>query len=808
MKPRTISFNLSHTLLLISGISLCFLSPADAKELPHAATQEIDFLEDIRPLFAKHCLHCHREDRKKGKFSLESRDAFLKGGRSGKAVEVGKGKESLLVALIAELEPGELMPADVESGKGRRLNQEEISKVIAWIDQGAHWPVGVQVTSREKKLPVKPRLPEISKVSTGVNPIDHLLKPYFKNHDVDTRALVSDQRYVRRAYLDTIGLLPQPKNLEDYINDKSANKEEALVQGLLARDDDFTEHWLSYWNDALRNDYGGTGYIDGGRRQITSWLKKAISTNMPYDQFVRELIEPAPGAEGFIKGIVWRGVVNASQVPEVQAAQNISQVFLGINLKCASCHDSFINAWTLEEAYSFAALFTEKKLEIHRCNKPIGKVAKPQFLFPELGQVDPTGNRQQRLKQLAQVITSKNNGLLTRTFVNRLWAQFFGRGIVEPIDDMEQPAWNRDLLDWLAWDFAENGYDIKRTIQLILTSEAYRLPAVPGKEREEGEYIFKGPTVRRMDAEMFVDALSSLTGVWPKASGKNITQKLVKTNIKKKASTAHGDSLKYSSGVLKRGFREVEVDIKGSHTLWLVARQGPGGANHGWADWAEPHFVNKATNEVKKLTDLKWNTATTGHKKVLIDKNCVGNALRLEGYDPKYGLGTHVNSVISYSIPSGFTHFRVLVGPDREAIEASPDKGHEIEFLVFTDIKVSSRTSLFKKDPLTTALGRPSRDQVITRRESVATTLQALELTNGKTLASFLSQAAKTWLSRVDTKNPNSIVEEVYFRALGRAPKASEKDVASELLGQPVTQEGLEDLFWVVAMLPEFQLIY
>ena len=109
----------------------------------------------------------------------------------------------------------------------------------------------------------------------------------------------------------------------------------------------YADHWLSFWNDLLRNDYEGTGYIDGGRQQITPWLYDALLTNKPLGQFVRDLIEPAAGAEGFVKGIVWRGSVNASQRPPIQAAQNLAQVFLGINLKCASCHDSFVSQWKL-----------------------------------------------------------------------------------------------------------------------------------------------------------------------------------------------------------------------------------------------------------------------------------------------------------------------------------------------------------------------------------------------------------------------------------------------------------------------------
>src|SRR5207249_7648286 len=210
----------------------------------------------------------------------------------------------------------------------------------------------------------------------------------------------------------------------------------------------------------------------------------------------------------------------------MQAAQNVSQVFMGINLKCASCHDSFVNDWTLAESYSLANIFNDEPLEIFQCDKPTGRKAGVQFLHPELGTISAT-NKAGRLQQLAQIMTDKKNGRLSRTIVNRLWAKFFGRGLVEPVDDMEQAAWNQDLLDWLAEDLVDHNYDLKQAIALMLTSHAYQMPAVSlsptgvslsptgGEGRGEGaSYMFRGPLVRRLSAEQFRDALAMLTGVW------------------------------------------------------------------------------------------------------------------------------------------------------------------------------------------------------------------------------------------------------------------------------------------------------
>ena len=178
----------------------------------------------------------------------------------------------------------------------------------------------------------------------------------------------------------------------------------------------------------LRNDYQGTGYIDGGRKQITGWLYRALLENKPYDQFVRELISPASESEGFINGIQWRGRVNASQVREIQFSQNVSQVFFGINMKCASCHDSFIDTWKLADAYGLAAIIADRPLELYRCDKPTGKAAVPRFLWPELGSIDPSMPRAKRLERLAGLVAHPDNGRFARTIVNRLWQRLFGRG--------------------------------------------------------------------------------------------------------------------------------------------------------------------------------------------------------------------------------------------------------------------------------------------------------------------------------------------------------------------------------------------
>jgi hypothetical protein len=327
---------------------------------------------------------------------------------------------------------------------------------------------------------------------------------------------VGDAAFARRVYLDVIGLLPTADQLEDFEMDTLADKRVKLVRSLLADSRGYADHWLTFWNDLLRNDYKGTGFIDGGRKQITGWLHAALRENKPYDRFVAELVNPGYASEGFTSGILWRGNVNASMTRPMQAAQSVSQVFMGVNLKCAGCHDSFINDWALADCYGLAAVYTDDKLELVRCDKPQGKTATVRFLYPEIGSIAPGLERGARVQRLAELMLDPKNGRLSRTIVNRLWARLLGRGLVEPLDDMEKPAWSRDLLDWLAEDLVAHKWDLKHTIEVILTSRAYALPSVEGPRDEKETFVFKGPLTRRMTAEQFSDALTSLAGDWAK----------------------------------------------------------------------------------------------------------------------------------------------------------------------------------------------------------------------------------------------------------------------------------------------------
>jgi hypothetical protein len=478
---------------------------------PDAVGQEkgkVDFSHDVLPVLKAKCAKCHTNGTYKGGVSMDTRAELLK----SKVVVPGKSGESELIKRVTNPDPELRMPPKAEP-----LPAKEVAALKAWIDGGLEWEAGFSFKPPSYVAPLRPRRPTLPAAVAGRDhPIDRIVDPYFAANKVPLPPLLDDAGFARRVYLDLIGQLPAASELEAFLADVAPDRRAKLVQKLLADDRAYSDHWLTFWNDLLRNDYVGTGYIDGGRKQITAWLYSSLLHNKPFDQFTRELIAPSPDSEGFAKGIKWRGEVNASQVTELQFAQNVGQVFFGANLKCASCHDSFIDSWKLDDAYGMAAVIADKPLQVHRCDKPLGRTAGPKFLFPELGKIDPSAPKEKRLEQLAGLVTHPENGRFTRTIANRVWHRLMGRGVVHPVDVMANKPWSDDLIDYLAVYLVDNGHDLKKLMEHITTSRAYQSRAVPlAKDPAGDDYVFRGPEYKRLTAEQFMDAVWQITDTAP-----------------------------------------------------------------------------------------------------------------------------------------------------------------------------------------------------------------------------------------------------------------------------------------------------
>lgn len=812
-------------------------SPDAVARLPKALARTVDFRKDVQPILEAACVKCHGRGKANGDWKIDTRADFLKAAESGPAVVVGDSARSHFIHLVAGTDPDSVMPQ-----KGTRLTPEQVATLRAWVDQGLKWDPQVSFAQPPPNN-LKPRRPALPP-GRAAHPVDRFVDAYFARHGSKPPKTIDDRLFLRRASLDATGLLPDPETQDDFLGDGRSDKRALLVSRLLDDKPRYAQHWLTFWNDLLRNDYAGTGYIDGGRKQISPWLYQALLDNKPYDQFVRELVNPVNGSEGFTKGIVWRGTVNASMTPPLQAAQNIGQVFMGVNLKCASCHDSFIDDWRLADAYGLAGIYADGPLEMVQCDKPTGKVAPLRFLFPELGSVDPKAPKTNRLEQLARLITQRENGRLSRTIVNRLWARLMGRGLVEPLDVMQNVAWDADLLDWLAEDLVEHRWDLKRTLGLILTSKAYQLPTVDLPEKPEAEYTFRGPGVRRLTAEQFRDALGSITGVWAEQPSGDLDRLLAEPGDARKLPTAAfwiwSDAHAATRGVppgtnafLKEWVLEaipaeatLFVHADNSAKVFLNGKRVKGSDASDWAVSGVFDLRGQLRVGTNLLAIEAINSGDADNPAGLLAYARVRQPSALARVDSGSRSGRKpvpaTETVLDFGSDASWRVLRAPSGPWQSSQSAGGWAAADIlgvpgmapwnveatlaQNVSGRRVHGAVRASLIPADPLALALGRPNREQVITTRQSVATTLQALELTNGDTLAKLLRRGAE----KLASSHPDgrSLAQRVFRQGLSRPPTRRELALTLELVGQKPGPESVEDLLWSVALLPEFQLTH
>ncbi len=773
-----------------------------------AALQAVDFAHDVMPVLKQHCAKCHAGEKKEGGLSMNTRAELLAGGENGKVAIPGDAAKSRLLELIGSDDDDLRMPPE-----GPRVPAAQLAILTKWIDAGMPWEDGITLGKLAWEPPLKPRVVTLPPARGGrEHPIDRLLDADLAQHKQAPPPPISDAAFLRRASLDAVGLLPSPAELQAFVADSASNKRDKVIDKLLADDVAYADHWLTMWNDLLRNDYTGTGFITGGRSQITPWLYTALRDNKPYDQFVRELISPTKESSGFIDGIQWRGEVNASQTREIQFAQNVSQVFLGINMKCASCHDSFIDRWTLSEAYNLAAIYSDKPLELYRCDKPTGKMATARWIFPEIGDVDPKAAKAQRMQQLAQLMTHPDNGRFTRTLVNRIWHRLMGRGIVHPVDSMHTRPFNEDLLDYLAVRFAEDGYDLRKFIRLVMTSQAYQwrtviLPSEPGDD-----YIYAGPIARRMTAEQLLDSIWQITGANPGQPAASVDR-----TPRKQASTGQTPvkeaapvpvTAKWiwhpADGVKRTELRKSFKLSAPPQTARLMATcdnaftMKVNGVEAAVSkDWQKPVYrdiaplLHKGENVIEVDAEMFGGSAGFICQLSLIDGDAPLVVItdktwqaRKPGEDWAAAAEIH---------PHGAGPWGALLDPSAKTSSADGSPAPPV------------RAALVQNDFLMRSLGRPHRDQVVTTRPGELTTLQAIDLSNGDILAGYLGRGAQQLVRQ--NKTSEELIDWLYLYALSREPTADERAVLAEIAGDGRDPVAVEDLLWSVFMLPEFQIV-
>ncbi|MCS6850397.1 MAG: DUF1549 and DUF1553 domain-containing protein, partial [Gemmataceae bacterium] len=380
----------------------------------------------------------------------------------------------------------------------------------------------VQVTLPFSQLAEYPELPRN-------NFIDDLCIAKWRDLGLVPSPLCGDATFFRRIHLDTIGTLPHPDDIRRFLADPDPDKRKKAIDAVLQRPE-FVDYWALKWGDLLR--INRDQLEDKGMWSFHNWVRAALRDNKPMDEFVRDIIT----AEG---STFTEGPSNFYRVANnnLDWSENCVQIFMGVRLQCAKCHHHPFEKWSQDDYYGMAAFFsrlgTKNSLEFglfgretvvflrpagEQTHPRKGTVVKPRPLDgPEMD------DEFDRRRKLAEWLTTKDNPFFARNLVNRFWGYFMGRGLVEPLDDMRatNPASNPELLDALARDFAEHGFDLKHLMRTILNSRTYQLSSriTPGNEADVDNVYYARYRVRRLNAEVLADALDFATGTQEKYRG-------------------------------------------------------------------------------------------------------------------------------------------------------------------------------------------------------------------------------------------------------------------------------------------------
>ena len=367
-----------------------------------------------------------------------------------------------------------------------------------------------------------PRKSTTTKFLPPRNIIDEKINDQLIQLNLPTSKPATDSEFIRRAYLDTIGILPTPEETRTFLSDDSPDKHDKLINHLLERPE-----FVDYWTYRLSDIFLVTGkkLRPDAVKAYYQWIRKQVANNTPWDEITRQVVtakgeSTKNGATNFYA---------LHQDPE-NMAENISQAFMGLSINCAKCHNHPLEKWTNDQYYSFANLFARVRAKGWGGDARSGdghrtlyvastgdliqpRTGKPRPPAPLDATPIPQHDTQDRREILAEWMTSPNNPYFTRSIANRIWAAFFGIGIVNQVDDLRttNPASNEPLLEALSQHLVDHQYDLKSLMRLILRSNAYRRSSVPVPGNEDDTKFFSRYYPRRLMAETLYDAITSVT---------------------------------------------------------------------------------------------------------------------------------------------------------------------------------------------------------------------------------------------------------------------------------------------------------
>lgn len=366
--------------------------------------------------------------------------------------------------------------------------------------------------------------PETYLLAGRRNFIDDLALKQLRRLNLMPATRSTDEVFVRRAFLDTIGTLPTATQVREFLSDGSPAKRDNLIESLLERPE-FVDYWSYHWSDLLM--INGTLLRPDAVQAYYKWIHKHVEKNTPWDQFVREIVT-AKGSS------VVNGATNfyaLHQTPE-DMAENVSQAFMGLSIGCAKCHNHPLEKWTNDQYYSFANLFSRVRAKGWGGDPRNGdgkrilvNVSSGELIQPRTGKPQPPtpldaeplslDSEQDRREYLAEWLVSKNNTFFARSITNRVWRNYMGVGLVEQVDDMRasNPASNEELLEAAAGYLVDQGYNLKALMRQILQSETYQRSSIPEAENNGDQRYYSRYYPRRLMAEVMLDAISQVTAV-------------------------------------------------------------------------------------------------------------------------------------------------------------------------------------------------------------------------------------------------------------------------------------------------------
>lgn len=351
------------------------------------------------------------------------------------------------------------------------------------------------------------------------NLIDDLILAKLKALHIAPSAQCDDSTFIRRAYLDAAGILPTAEEVENFLADKSPDKRAKLIDALADREE-FVDYWAYKWSDLLM--VSSRKLRSNAVWSFYDWIRESVKENKPWDKFVHEIFTSSGNTRQ-------NGALNYFVIHKdpIDLTETSTLAFIGQRITCARCHNHPLEKWTQKQYYELANLFARVGLKNGAepgdtvvFAKASGDVNHPRLLKPLAptpldGAPMPLDSTNDRRLHFADWLTSPRNTYFSRSIVNRVWANFMGRGIVDPVDDVRatNPASNEELFTALTDDFVKNGYDIKRLNKLIMNSGAYQLSSESNATNQNDNKYYSKYIVKRLPAEVLLDAMSQVTGV-------------------------------------------------------------------------------------------------------------------------------------------------------------------------------------------------------------------------------------------------------------------------------------------------------